>query len=91
VSTSIVEKHLMQHGRHPLYCGWKGPRDLNLFDEEWATSTRCSTSQEQGLITRVSTSYMMGRLLDKGIDVENLSTNGFMKQTHIHPLHILET
>lgn len=48
-------------------------------------------SQEQGPATRASTSHSVGGLLDEGIDVENLLADGILRQTHIHPLHILET
>ncbi len=90
MSRSTIEKHIMQQGRHPLYRVWKRLRDLDLFNEEWATATRCSTSQEQGPTTRASTSHSVGGLLDEGIDVE-LLVDGFLRRTHILPLHILET
>ncbi|CAM6006795.1 unnamed protein product [Sphagnum balticum] len=85
-----IKSHLMQYGRHLLYQVWKGPRDLNSFDEEWASTTRASTLEEQGLAIRTSTSQAMGGLLDENIDVANLLANGFVRWTQLHPLQGVE-
>jgi hypothetical protein len=70
---------------------WKGLGDLDSFDEDWIAITMWSTSQKQGLATRVCVSRTIGGLLDEGIDMENLLVDGFLRWTHLHPLHKLET
>jgi hypothetical protein len=50
-----------------------------------------SISQKQGTTTRTCISHAVGRLLDEGIDEENLLIDGFLRWTHLHPLHIRET
>lgn len=54
----IVDKHLMENGRHPLFRRWKGGGDRNESNDDWEVDARQFIN--------------VGPQLDEGIDVGRL-------------------
>jgi hypothetical protein len=79
MSMATMQKHLIQHGRHPFYHVWKGPRDQDSSDEKWAVG---AMQLAMATIERHSTLQgVEGLLVNKDIQIEQLSVDAFGKET----------
>ncbi len=77
MSIKKIQKHWIQHGKHPLYHVWKGPRERDYLNEEWAT---IATYFTMATCETHSTPQGRGGQLDEGIEVEQLLANFFARE-----------
>jgi len=36
----MVEKHLVDYGKHPMFKAWRGDGDWDEFDDNWEANAR---------------------------------------------------
>jgi hypothetical protein len=82
-----VRKHFILNGRHYLYRVWKGPGEINDYDEEWVAATKRSLQTARHLVDEgVHMKQLLDDLfpaLDAKVGMENVHLNPNLREDGI--------